>query len=90
MKTLFLLLRELSIGIREFLLKHSIVSLYFIILMLSYSIAFILICVGWYVYELISLGYLNQNNEDTFIALIWSLVLMLPIADLFLKKSNKK
>lgn len=90
MKMLYLLIREIAIGIKEFREKHKMFSVYVIGMALSYFTAFTLICILWYIYELVVLGHLNQNSEDTITAFKWSFLLMLPIADLYLKKINKK
>lgn len=90
LKTCYLLFKEFSSGIEEFFEKHDLVPLYFIILALAYITAFFIICIGWYIYEWVTLGHLNQNGDDTLTALEWSLVLMLPIVDLYLNLLNKQ
>lgn len=90
MKTLYLLAKEIESGVEEFFEKHDLVPLYFIVLLLAYISAFMLICMGWYAYELITFGHLNGSEEDTYTALKWSLFVMLPIADFYLKIVNEK
>jgi hypothetical protein len=90
MKPLYLLGKEIVCGIEDFFEKHDLVPFYFIILALSYITALILISIGWYIYELVILGHLNQNKEDTITALKWSFLLMLPIGYFYLKKLSKQ
>lgn len=90
MKTLYLLAKEIQSGIEEFFEKHDLVQLYLIILALAYITAFLSISTVWYVYELIQFGHLIENKKDTYTALIWSLLLMLPIVDVYLLVLNKK
>lgn len=89
MKTIFLLIKDLFNGLFDFLNEYNLFLVRFNFLFFSYIIAFVLITVIWYIYELLTMGHLNQNEADTIIALKWSFVLMLPIADILNRKTNQ-
>jgi hypothetical protein len=86
LKTVYLLAKDTIQGIEDFFNEYDLFAMRLINLALAYLIAMILISIGWYIYELIVIGHLNQNGNDTITALKWSLLLMLPIADWFNRK----
>ncbi|WP_242249270.1 hypothetical protein [Bacillus cereus group sp. BfR-BA-01328] len=84
---------KMMIGLKGYIHDEYVISLYIIGFLLSYIGALICVSVGWWIYEWAILGQLNQNQGDTVTALKWSLLLMFPIADLYLmylKKELKK
>jgi len=85
-----LLGKDIKCGLDEFFIKYSLVPIYLIVLALAYISAFLFICIGWYAYELFAFGFLKESKEDTIIALKWSLLGMLPLADLYMKIMKKK
>lgn len=85
MRTLYLLGKALC----DFSKKKDSIKLYLSILMAAYGISLIAICLGWYVFEWVTIGHLEQNKADTVLALSIALVIMLPIADLCMERISK-
>jgi hypothetical protein len=88
--TLYLLAKEIQMGMKTRFKEHDLITLYLVILALAYITSFLLICIGWYIYEWIIMGHLNTNEDDTVIALKWSFLLTIPIVDFYLKILRKK
>ncbi|MFJ8528402.1 hypothetical protein [Bacillus sp. NPDC094106] len=59
MKMLYLLMKEIMIGIEDFITERYLVSFYIMGFLLSYSCAFVLLSIGWCVYEWVIFGHLN-------------------------------
>lgn len=85
MKTLYLLGKALW----KFPKKEDLVQVYLSVLSASYGISLIAICIGWYIFEWVTVGHLEQNKSDTVLALSVSFVIMLPIADLCRERISK-
>lgn len=96
MKMLYMLWKEVVlrlkvlIGVENDIHDYFLIPLYLIGFFLSYIGGFLLISIGWYIYELVVFGHLNENQGDTTTALKWSFLLMFPIADLYLRYLKKE
>lgn len=75
---------------KEFFVKYDWVTIYVLSYLLSYGIAFLLICMGWYAYEMATLSHLNTNKNDTITAFQYAIVVSLPIFYLFVRHHNRK
>ncbi|PGT90011.1 hypothetical protein [Bacillus thuringiensis] len=85
MRTLYLLGKALC----DFSKKKDLIKFYLTVLMASYGVSIIAICLAWYVYEWAIIGHLEQNKSDTVLALSVAFVIMIPIADLCLERISK-
>lgn len=68
--------------IRHELKRNSLLVLMIILVALSFLVSFLGVSIVWYIYELITIGGLDQNMRDTIIAVVISIVLAPFVADI--------